>query len=339
MMFNKALMLAAGLLPTAFVLAQVTAPDFKPGRCTFDAKVHQDCEKSKVKTMLAVSPLYDDAGKPFMEQTNFIDLTDGKTLKTTVLGKDFKVGFKDNSVEFTYDGHFWRGGKKDPKFSCWTEQWTDDKLVCGKKDHRSQALHCAFDCAAPKQIKSRAERALPPILAREPAFTSLSANISMSSKDFPYAPGICRFNLQLFNQCLHSPEEDYSQMLGMIYSIRDDNNVIVATYPEGAGRLDARSVALQGIGELRMGYNTDDNQMYFAYLPVGGWWSTGEPDDGDAKGMCRWGAWTREAGACDDSEEAYNDHPRVSFLGSSESVLEYVLTRVQLSEMSCVFHC
>jgi hypothetical protein len=310
MMFNKVLILAAGLLPTALVVAQVAAPGFKPGRCTFDANVHQDCDSSKIRTILDVSPLYDDAGEPFMEQTDFIDLSDGKTLKTTVLSKDFKVGFKDNSLEFTYDGHFWRGGKNDPKFSCTTEKWTGDKLQCGKKDHRAQALHCAFDCVAPKSIKSRAaERPLPPVLAREPAQITMSANISTSS-DIPYAKGICSFHLQLFNQCLHNPDEDYSQYLGMIYSIQDNNKTTVATYPEGAGRLDGRSVALQGIGELRMAYNTDDNHMYFSYLPVGGWWSTGEPDDGDAKGMCRWDLWTRPQDKCD--LDSNNDHPRVS---------------------------
>jgi hypothetical protein len=326
MMFNKVLILAAGFLPTALVLAQATAPDFKPGRCEFDGVVQQDCSSSEIKTALDVSPLYDGAGNPFMEQTDNIDLTDGKTLQTTVLSKDFKVGFKDNSIEMTYDGHFWRGGKKDPKFSCWTEKWTGDKLQCGngKKDNRSQALHCAFDCVAPKSIKSRAtERPLPPILAGKPTSVSLSANISMSlSSDIPYAKGICRFHLQLFNQCLHNPDEDYSQILGMIYSIQDNNMATVATYPEGAGRIDGRAVGLQGIGELRIAYNTDDNQVYFSYLPVGGWWSTGEPDDGDAKGVCKWGAWTRPADKCDTNSN--NDHPRVS--PPSSNCIWYVLT-------------
>jgi hypothetical protein len=310
MMINKLLILGAGFLPAALVHAQVPPPDFAPGRCKFDAIVSQDCENAKIKTILDVSPFYDGADQQFMEQTDDVDLTDGKTLETTVLSKDFKVGFKNNSVEMTYDGHFWRGGKKDPKFSCWTEPWTTSKLMCGKNKHRSQKLHCAFDCIAPKSTEKR-DMALPPILADSPTSTTPSTNLS--AKDYPYAPGMCSFKLQLFNQCLHNPDEDYSQILGMIYSIQDNNRVTVATYPEGAGRIDGRAVALQGIGELRIGYDLMDNQTYFAYMPVGGWWSTATKDDGNAKGLCAWGAWTREQDICDDSPEAYRDHPRVCF--------------------------
>lgn len=98
-MFTKTILVATALLLSAtLALAQVMAPDFTPGRCSFDAVVSRDCDNNQITTFLDVSPFYDGAGNQFMEQTDFIDLTDGQTLTSVVVGKELKIGFERESM-------------------------------------------------------------------------------------------------------------------------------------------------------------------------------------------------------------------------------------------------
>ncbi|KAF1837747.1 hypothetical protein BDW02DRAFT_565672 [Decorospora gaudefroyi] len=181
-------------------------------------------------------------------------------------------------------------------------------------------MHCEFDCVVANQRIKRAENdaiALPPILSN-PSPPTLPATGSTTGSSLPYAPGHCSFHLQLFSQCLHTPTAGWhTQTLGMIHSIQDNNRETVATYPEGAGRIDDRAVALTGIGELRIGYDTKVEEVFFAFDKVGGWWSTGTKDAEGIMGLCEWGAWTRPQGKCD---ESVSEHPR-------------------LSGMTCLFRC
>jgi hypothetical protein len=102
-MLTKTILVATALLSsTNLLMAQVMAPDFTPGRCSFDAVVSQDCDNKQITTFLDVSPLYDGADKQFMEQTDFIDLTDGQTLTSVVVGKELKIGFERDSVACKY---------------------------------------------------------------------------------------------------------------------------------------------------------------------------------------------------------------------------------------------
>jgi hypothetical protein len=76
-------------------------------------------------------------------------------------------------------------------------------------------------------------------------------------------------------------------MLGMLYSIEDNNRVTAAWYPEGTGRIDDRSVKLTGMGDLTVAYSSQDKQMYFSFAPKGGYWSTLTSNTPDAKGRER----------------------------------------------------
>jgi hypothetical protein len=149
---------------------------------------------------------------------------------------------------------------------------------------------------------------LPEILLTPP--TAMASGKSSSN----YAPGFCSFKLQLFQQCLHTPAEGWhNQMLGMLYSVEDNNHVTAVWYPEGTGRIDDRSVRLNGMGGLTVAYKSQDRQMYFSFAPKGGYWSTLTTDTPDAKGMCSWKPWTRSETVCDENHQ--NDHPRVSASG------------------------
>ena len=100
-MLIKIMLVASALLSsTTLVVAQVMAPDFTSGRCGFDAIVSQDCDKDQITTFLDVSPVYD--GAEFMEKTDSIDLTDGLTLTSVVVGKELKIGFERDSVGCEY---------------------------------------------------------------------------------------------------------------------------------------------------------------------------------------------------------------------------------------------
>ena len=102
-MLIKIMLVASALLSsTTLVVAQVMAPDFTSGRCGFDAIVSQDCDKDQITTFLDVSPVYDGAGNEFMEKTDSIDLTDGLTLTSVVVGKELKIGFERDSVGCEY---------------------------------------------------------------------------------------------------------------------------------------------------------------------------------------------------------------------------------------------
>ena len=46
--------------------------------------------------------VYDGAGNEFMEKTDSIDLTDGLTLTSVVVGKELKIGFERDSVGCEY---------------------------------------------------------------------------------------------------------------------------------------------------------------------------------------------------------------------------------------------
>lgn len=102
-MLIKIMLIASALLSsTILVVAQVMAPDFTPGRCFFQGVVSQDCDKDQITTFLDISPVYDGAGNEFMEQTDSIDLTDGLTLTSVVVGKELKIGFERDSVGCEY---------------------------------------------------------------------------------------------------------------------------------------------------------------------------------------------------------------------------------------------
>ena len=155
-------------------------------------------------------------------------------------------------------------------------------------------------------MKRTRDEPLPEILSAPP-----SSLASGSTTTANYAPGYCSFKMQLLQQCLHTSSEGWhNQMLGMLYSIQDNNRVTVATYPEGTGRIDDRAVRLTGIGGLKVAYNSQDKQAYFAFEPKGGWWSTATKDAPGIKGLCHWDPWTRNEVEC--SETTTNDHPRVS---------------------------
>ncbi|KAG9191007.1 hypothetical protein G6011_09095 [Alternaria panax] len=318
-MFLKTILVASALLfSTTHAVAQATAPDFTPGRCSFDAVVSQDCDNNQIITFLDVSPVYDGAGNQFMEQTDFIDLTDGLGLTAVVVGKELKIGFERDSVSFRYGDAHWPNKHNNGEFSCSTKPWDGSRLDCNNNDriHRSQALSCKFDCAIPSpksSMKRVRNEPLPDILASPPE------SVANADSAANYAPGFCSFKLQLFQQCLHTPSEGWhNQMLGMLYSVEDQNRVIAATYPEGTGRIDGRSVRLGGMGGLKVAYNPEDRQAYFQFEPKGGFWSTLTLSTPDAVGMCDWKPWTRDETGCD--EKRQNDHPR-------------------LSDMTCGFFC
>jgi hypothetical protein len=98
-------------------------------------------------------------------------------------------------------------------------------------------------------------------------------------------------------------------MLGMLYSVEDQNRATAVRYPEGTGRIDNRAVRLKGMGDLTVAYSSEDRQTYFSFAPKGGYWSTLTTSTPDAKGMCDWKPWTREETGCNESHQ--NDHPRV----------------------------
>ena len=145
-------------------------------------------------------------------------------------------------------------------------------------------------------------------------FSSPLDSVASGYSTANYAPGFCSFKLQLFQQCLHTPSEGWhNQMLGMLYSVEDQNRATVVTYPEGTGRIDGRAVRLRGMGGLKVAYNPEDRQTYFQFEPKGGFWSTLTQSTPDAVGICDWKPWTRDETGCDEGHQ--NDHPRVSSLG------------------------
>ena len=155
-------------------------------------------------------------------------------------------------------------------------------------------------------MKRARSEPLPDILVLPPD------SVASGSSPADYAPGFCSFKLQLFQQCLHTPSEGWhNQMLGMLYSVEDQSRVTVVRYPEGTGRIDDRSVRLQGMGGLTVAYSSVDRQAYFSFAPKGGYWSTLTTSTPDAKGMCDWKPWTRDETGCDENHQ--NDHPRVSW--------------------------
>jgi hypothetical protein len=102
MFFKTILIATALLLSTTSIVAQTVGPDFTPGHCSFDAIVSQDCDDKHVTTFVDISFVYDGAGNQFMEQTEVIDLTDGQTLTSVVVGKELKMGFERDSMRCEY---------------------------------------------------------------------------------------------------------------------------------------------------------------------------------------------------------------------------------------------
>ncbi|KAF1846932.1 uncharacterized protein K460DRAFT_50539 [Cucurbitaria berberidis CBS 394.84] len=132
----------------------------------------------------------------------------------------------------------------------------------------------------------------------------------------PYAHGYCSFKMQLSNQCIHTPEQGWhSQMLGMLYSIEDNDRKTAVMYPNGVGRIDQGAIRLLGMGDFRLAYSNDDKQVYFAFN--GGWWATNTKDDGHAFGLCSWNPWTKPDLVC-----------------IPEHGVHY-----RLSDMTCIFKC
>lgn len=102
MLIKSTLVATVLLLLATSVVAQGVSPDFTPGRCSLDAVVTQDCWDNRANTFVDLSPIYDGAGAQFMEQTDFIDLTDGLTLTGVVAGKKLKIGFERDSIGCVY---------------------------------------------------------------------------------------------------------------------------------------------------------------------------------------------------------------------------------------------
>lgn len=98
-MCRLAILLVVLAVSIMHISGQSLIPDFSPGWCSFDAVVYQYCEDSGVMTFLDVSPLYDGAGKQFMEQTDSINLTRGKKLRSMVVEKELRIRFEHDSVQ------------------------------------------------------------------------------------------------------------------------------------------------------------------------------------------------------------------------------------------------
>ncbi|KAH6875800.1 hypothetical protein BKA58DRAFT_454829 [Alternaria rosae] len=310
MLINSTLVATVLLRLATSVVAQGVSPDFSPGRCSFDAVVTQDCWDNRANTFVDLSPICDGAGAQFMEQTDFIDLTDGLTLTGVVAGKKLKIGFERDSIGFIYGDAEWPNQNGDSEFSCTTKPWDNLPLDCNdsNRKHRSQALTCEFDCTKPESdfaVKRARSEQLPENLSTPPN------SVAASSTSDNYAPGFCSFKLQLFQQCLHTPAEGWhNQMLGMLYSVEDNNRETAVIYPEGTGRIDKGGVRLMGMGGLIVVYSPQDRQTYFSFDPKGGYWSTLTTNTPDAKGICSWNPWTRGETGCDENHQ--NDHPRLS---------------------------
>jgi hypothetical protein len=105
--------------------------------------------------------------------------------------------------------------------------------------------------------------------------------------------------MQLFQQCLYSPSDDWhTEILGNLYSIEDNDRKTAIRFPEGAGRIDGGRIKhLTGMGSegLYVTYWNDD-KVYFRF--DGGLWDTSTSDNGNAYGLCQWGAWTKDRIDC-----------------------------------------
>ncbi|EOA87269.1 hypothetical protein ACJQWK_10341 [Exserohilum turcicum] len=136
------------------ISGQSLIPDFSPGWCSFDAVVYQYCEDSGVMTFLDVSPLYDGAGKQFMEQTDSINLTRGKKLRSMVVEKELRIRFEHDSVQFSYGNKtHWPNRNKKSKFTCTAKPWQGKRLDCDSRNRleRSQDVSCNFECVLARQ--------------------------------------------------------------------------------------------------------------------------------------------------------------------------------------------
>jgi hypothetical protein len=122
-----------------------------------------------------------------------------------------------------------------------------------------------------------------------------------------YAHGYCSFKLQLMQQCLFTPTENWhNEMLGNIFSIQDSAGNTAVSYPSGAGCIDNRIKLLTGMGD-GLYITHQDNKVWFKF--DGGKWDTSTQDDGNAYGLCNWGKWSRMEWGC---EERFAEERRIS---------------------------
>jgi len=161
-------------------------------------------------------------------------------------------------------------------------------------------MDCTFQGSA---IKVDAPK--PAISARDSPFDNYDA-LSTSTIQMPgtilspsYAHGYCSFKMQLMQQCLHNPSENWhNEILGNLFSIEDADRKTVVAFPEGAGRIDGQIKRLTGMGDgLYITYHTN-SQVYFRY--DGALWDTTTKDDGKAQGLCHWGPWSRGEWGCEE---------------------------------------
>ncbi|CAO2655178.1 Nn.00g102420.m01.CDS01 [Neocucurbitaria sp. VM-36] len=312
--------------------------EFAAGRCQFHARVYQQCIGSEPTTSISIPSFIDNTGKSIVKPADGLPVTVGNSeWRIAGLGQDFWAGFKDGAVRYSYGDATWTGEQSSDKnnaFTCTAGQWSVEKFACGSHDHpqsRSQEMNCAFQCDPHKPTTSKHKRSnaaehttenselsqaptTPSLLEVDPVGQISPAGSDTSAAS--YAHGYCSFKMQLFNQCIHTPEDGWhSQMLGLLYSIEDNDHKTAVTYPEGAGRIDRGAIRLTGMGDFRLAYNNDDKQVYFAF--DGGWWATSTKDDGKAFGLCKWNAWTKPDLVC-----------------VPEHGVHY-----RLSDLACVFKC
>lgn len=186
-------------------------------------------------------------------------------------------------------------------------------------------MNCSFQCGKQNQARSISSALdLVPVEDVSPA----GGDIAAAS----YAHGYCSFKMQLFQQCVQTPQEGWhAEMLGMLYSMEDNDRKTVVTYPDGVGRIDKGAIRLLGMGDFRIAYSNEEKQVYFAF--DGGWWATFTKDDGHAYGLCRWGSWTKPDLVCTPENGI---HHRVGF----PSLFSWTtLTVLQISDLGCIFKC
>ena len=187
-------------------------------------------------------------------------------------------------------------------------------------------MNCAFQCSlGPQPGPAELPEPVPTqVLSirddNDPleAISALSNDVvQIGGNDFSasYAHGYCSFKMQLVQQCMNNPKENWhNEILGNLYSIEDANRKTVVRYPDGAGRIDNTIKRLTNFGDgLLLTYK--DNIVFFRFDEAS--WNTKTPDDGHANGLCHWSEWTRPEWGC----QAHLDGQRRS------------------SDVTCVFKC
>ncbi|KAF9700741.1 hypothetical protein EKO04_002005 [Ascochyta lentis] len=290
----------------------------------FGAILRQDCEMENPSTKYMLGPIVD--GHYHVLQDGYdspIVLSSRGPTHVDVLGTSLSVEVDRDIVSYEYGAQRWNSTQpfdSSLDLSCLTNGWSN-ALHCNDTDpgHRYLDTFCMIwdrsgnhDKYRVGNVNASIESVAPSTETRSPKNSSMQIPsyifdtvspepVSPSTNEAAapeFAHGMCSFYNPLLQECVHTPNDGwYTQTIGLLNYVWDNNSQPIVQYPKFAGRIDTHPKLLTKMGNglsVRFG---SDGYAYFRYEDCV--WSS-QMDDKDGCGRCVWGPWSDSALQCNE---------------------------------------